>query len=237
MSPLISISPSLVTSRCHHSSALARSPSSLTMPRLRLQRAATAQKEKFQIPEILFCNGITKFCSAMGIWKKKKGRSLPFYIVLISPLLHWQEIKANVKGERYQNKTLTSPLLHWRDHISRLIATSDWARIYLSHFAYLPAFDIPPFPIELSPSSTRSCLTQGWITSHVLQDGIISHVPQPLDLEPEISLSLFAITPAIPSRSTNSRCLIRCHVALSEILHFCFCKNNYKVVIITRFHH
>jgi len=57
------------------------------------------------------------------------------------------------------NKTSISPLFHWRGHISRRMATSDWAGISLILFANLPAFDIPPFPIELAPSSTRSCLT------------------------------------------------------------------------------
>ena len=60
--------------------------------------------------------------------------------------------------------------------------------ISLSLFAYLPAFDIAPFSIELAPSSTRS---------HI-QGEIISHVLQPLALEPEISLSLFAHFPCIP---------------------------------------
>jgi hypothetical protein len=36
--------------RCHHASASARSPSSPPMPRPRLQRAATARQEKFQLP-------------------------------------------------------------------------------------------------------------------------------------------------------------------------------------------
>ena len=37
-------------------------------------------------------------------------------------------------------------------------------------------------------------------------------VLQPLALELEIFLSLFAYLPCIPSRSTNSRCSLRCHV-------------------------
>ena len=71
--PVVSNRPlhSVMQQRCHHSSASARSPSSLTMPRLCLQRAATAQKEKFQIPEILFCNGDHEILFCNGDLKKK----------------------------------------------------------------------------------------------------------------------------------------------------------------------
>jgi hypothetical protein len=50
--PVVSNWPlhSAMQQRCHHASASARSPSSQTMPRPRLQRAATARQEKFQPP-------------------------------------------------------------------------------------------------------------------------------------------------------------------------------------------
>ena len=42
-------------------------------------------------------------------------------------------------------------------HVLRPLALEP--EISLSLFAYLPAFDIAPFSIELAPSSTRSYLT------------------------------------------------------------------------------
>jgi len=42
-------------------------------------------------------------------------------------------------------------------HVLRPLALEP--EISLSLFAYLPAFYIAPFPIELAPSSKRSCLT------------------------------------------------------------------------------
>jgi hypothetical protein len=50
--PVVSNRPlhCVMQQRCHHASASARSPSSPTMPRPLLQRAATARQEKFQVP-------------------------------------------------------------------------------------------------------------------------------------------------------------------------------------------
>jgi hypothetical protein len=50
--PVISNRPlhCVMQQRCHHASASARSPSWLSMPRPRLQRAATARREKVQFP-------------------------------------------------------------------------------------------------------------------------------------------------------------------------------------------
>ena len=55
--PVVSNLPlhSVMQQRCHHASASARSPSWPTMPRPRLQRAATARREKVQLP-IGYCS-------------------------------------------------------------------------------------------------------------------------------------------------------------------------------------
>ncbi len=129
--------------------------------------------------------------------------------VSIWSLFHSKSLNCNLSFFIFfLTRTSISPLFHWQDHISRLTSTSSWAGDFSKPLCPFPCIWYRLFFHWPSAFINK-------VLSH-LQGEIISHVLQPLALEPEISLSLFAYFPGFPTRSTNSRCSLSCHVTLSK---------------------
>jgi hypothetical protein len=94
-------------------------------------------------------------------------------------------------------------------HCGRLLRNFEWFVTRIESF--LVAFYSKSNRLSLSLFTVNMIAI---VTQSYIQGEAVGH--EPLALEPEISLSLFAYFPAFPSRSTNSRCSLRCHVTLTR---------------------
>jgi hypothetical protein len=128
--------------RCHHASPSARSPSSPTMPRARLQRAATARQEKFQLP--IAAQNFRPVISKRPLHSRAAAKMSPYIRIGPEPVLAAHARSPPAAGSHRPAGADSAPhcgteFPHKRHHhVSRLIHTGLGSSSLIAHVLHSP---------------------------------------------------------------------------------------------------